>query len=183
MNFLELFLGQIPEAIFLTLFVIYAKNLKDKRVIFTIIMLFEYLLLKYTFRYNWYFHVGLLTSTFLTLKVLYRERAQITDIFIILISYIVLMITSALCFMVCLGNVIPATITNRIIIFGLLFHYKEKLNCIQKLYKKYWNRNDKPKLMKSATFRSMNVVIFNVVFAVFNIGMVYVLYLVNKGGG
>ena len=43
---LELFLGQIPEAIFFSLFMIYTKRLKEKRILFTVLMTIEYLLLK-----------------------------------------------------------------------------------------------------------------------------------------
>lgn len=38
---LELFLGQIPEAIYFALFMIYAKNLKTKRLLYTILMILE----------------------------------------------------------------------------------------------------------------------------------------------
>lgn len=182
MNLLELFLGQIPEAIFLALFMIFAKAL-PKKVPYIVIMIVEYVLLLNIFPYNWYFHISLTIVTFLTLKVFYREKSQITDIFILLVAYIVLMITSAICFIVCGGNALIATILNRVIIFGLLFCFRNKLYNIQKLYKKFWNRSNEPKAIKSTTFRSLNVVIFNAMFVIFNVGMVYALYLVKKGGG
>ena len=34
-NMLEIFLGQIPEAIFFELFMIFVKDLKEKRILFT----------------------------------------------------------------------------------------------------------------------------------------------------
>ena len=43
---LELLIGQIPEAIFFALFMIYAKGLKEKRILFIVLMIVEYLLLK-----------------------------------------------------------------------------------------------------------------------------------------
>ena len=46
MNLAELFLGQIPEAVYFALFLIFTKNLKEKRVLFIILMIGEYLLLK-----------------------------------------------------------------------------------------------------------------------------------------
>lgn len=49
---LQLFLGQIPEAIFLALFMIYAKGLKEKRLLFIFLMIIEYLLTKYAFQFN-----------------------------------------------------------------------------------------------------------------------------------
>ena len=183
MNLLELFLGQIPEAIFLALFMVFAKDLRKKRILYVIIIIMEYLILKYSFQYSWYFHIGLTIATFLTLKVLYREKSQITDIFILLISYIVLVVTSAFCFLICHKEVVIATILNRVIIFGLLSICNYRLNKIQKLYKKFWNRDDKPKAIKSTTFRSLNIVIFNIMFVIFNVGMIYALYLIKMGGG
>lgn len=183
MDLLEIFLGQIPEAIFLALFMIFAKALQKKRVLYVAIIIFEYLILKYSFHYSWYFHIGLTIATFLTLKVLYKEKSQITDVFILLIAYIVLVITSAFCFIICQKEVVIATILNRVIIFGLLFCFRNKLYNLQKLYKKLWNRSDEPKVIKSTTFRSLNVVIFNAMFVIFNVGMIYALYLVKKGGG
>lgn len=183
MNLLELFLGQIPEAIFLALFMIFAKALQKKRVLYVAIMVVEYVLLLNIFPYNWYFHISLTVITFLTLKVLYKEKSQVTDIFILLIAYIVLGVSSAICFLICQKDALIATILNRVIIFGLLFHFRNKLYNIQKLYKKFWNRSDEPKAMKSTTFRSLNIVIFNVMFVIFNACMIYALYLRRIGGG
>ena len=124
---LELLLGQIPEAIFFALFMIYAKGLKEKRMLFIILMVVEYLLLKYSFKYNWLFQIGYMITTFLTLKVLYKGKSQIIDVFILLIAYIIMIVSSILCFTISLGNVIIATIINRIIIFLFIFLLKDKL--------------------------------------------------------
>ena len=91
---MELLLGQIPEAIFFALFMIYAKGIKEKRILFIILMIIEYLLLKYSFQFDWIFQIGYMITTFLTLKILYREKSQITDVFILLISYIYIIIIS-----------------------------------------------------------------------------------------
>lgn len=183
MNILEILLGQVPEAVFFALFLILTKQLKEKRILFITIMIVEYVLLLNIFPYNWYFHISLTLSTFLTLKVLYHEKSQVTDIFILLIGYIVLAITSALCFVLCQGATVIATILNRVIIFGLLFCFRNKLYNIQKLYKNFWNRSDKPKAIKSTTFRSINIVVFNAMFVIFNVSMIYALYLIKTGGG
>ena len=174
---MELLLGQIPEAIFFALFMIYAKGIKEKRILFTILMIIEYLLLIYTFQYNWIFHIGFMIMTFLTLKVLYKEKSQITDIFILLIAYLFLGITSIICFILFNENMLLVSISNRIIIFTLLFILKDKLIHIQKIYKLLWNRNDKvKKKMKSTTFRALNIVVFNIIFYLLNICMLYAIY-------
>lgn len=179
---LQLFVGQIPEAIFFALFMIYAKDLKDKRFLFTLLMVVEYLLTKYSFQFSWMFHITYMICVFLTLKILYKDKSQVTDIFILAIGYVILMISSILFSIPAMLNIIKnytiCVILNRIFLFILLFILNYKLVKIQNLYKKLWNRNDKvSKKMKSTTFRALNVVAFNTLFVVFNLGMLYALYL------
>lgn len=180
MNILELFLGQIPEAVFLALFMIFVKSLQKKRVLFIVLLTVSYVLLMDLFAYSWYAHICLTIMIFVTLRVLYEEKSQITDVFILLIAYVLLGVTSAICFVICHGNPVIASIINRVIIFGLLFCFRNKLYKIQVLYKKFWNRNNKPKIIKSATFRSLNIVIFNVIFILLYACMV--IATIWKGG-
>ena len=182
MNYLQLFLGQIPEAIYLAIFLIYTKKLKEHRILFIILTVIEYLLLKYSFQYNWYFHIALIFVLFITLKVIYKEKSQITDIFIILISFMYLGITSAILyiiFSIFYPNMIVTVIIHKIILFVTVFSLNYKLNNIQQLYKKYWNRNNKPKKFKSVTFRSVNVVLFNIIFVILNACMLYAVFIHN----
>ena len=174
---LELFLGQIPEAIFFALFLIFAKNIKEKRIIFTILMIIEYLLLKYSFQYNWFFHIGYMMTTFLTLKILYKEKSQITDVFLLLIGYIILGITSIISWLLFNFNMNLVAIFNRIIIFTFIFIFNKNLYKIQNIYKFLWNRNDKiNKKIKSTTFRALNIVTFNISFVLINLCMLYAIY-------
>lgn len=181
---LELFLGQIPEAIFFALFMIFAKGLKEKRLLFTILMVIEYLLLLYSFPYNWLFHICFMVTTFIILKVLYKEKSQITDVFLLLIGYMIMILSNAIIYFIIwktINNFIVYAILNRIfLILFLILSYK-KLNKLQKLYKLHWNRNDKiKKKIKSVTFRSINVVIFNLCFFIINLGM---LFIISQNGG
>lgn len=178
---MELLLGQIPEAIFFALFMIYAKGIKEKRILYTILIVVEYLLLINIFPYNLKFHISFMIMTYIILKLLYKEKSQITDIFILLISYIILGISSALSFFT-FNDVIIASIVNRAILFVMLFSFKYKLIKIQKLYKNLWNRkaNNKFKI-KSTTFRALNVIIFNIFFYILNIFILYSLFLKQKG--
>lgn len=184
---LELILGQIPEAIFFSLFMIYAKGIKEKRILFTVLMVAEYLLLKYSFQYNWLFQIGFMIMTFLTLKILYKEKSQVTDLFILLIGYIYMMIVSAICFIpiqhnITFENYIISCIINRIILFTSLFVLNHKLEKLQKLYKKFWNRNNQEnKKIKSTTFRSLNIFVFNIIYFIINAGMIYAIFLLEKG--
>lgn len=180
---LQLLLGQIPEAIFFALFMIYAKGLKEKRILFTVLMIVEYLLLKYSFKYNWLFQIGYMITTFLTLKVLYKEKSQITDVFILLISYIFMIIVSIISYFI-IDNYIIACILNRFLLFIPILLLNNKLNKIQLIYKKLWNRNyiNKTKI-KSTTFRCINLFIFNSIYFIINCGMIYAIYYNKINGG
>lgn len=174
---LELFLGQIPEAIFFALFMIFAKGLKEKRLLFTILMIIEYLLLLYSFPYNWLFHICFMVTTFIILKVLYKEKSQITDVFLLLIGYIILGITSIISWLLFNFNMSLVAIFNRIIIFTFIFILNKKLYKIQNIYKFLWNRNDRiKKKIKSTTFRALNIVVFNISFVLINLCMLYAIY-------
>ena len=78
---MELFLGQIPEAIFFALFMIFAKNIKSKRIFFTTLMIDLYIILKFFINYNVWFQIIYTILTYVILKILYKEKSQITDIF------------------------------------------------------------------------------------------------------
>lgn len=184
MNILEVLLGQIPEAIYFAIFMILVKNLKKKRILFILLMIIEYLLLKQFLHYTVWFQILYTFITFLILKVLYKEYAQITDIFTFTIASICLMIS---CIVLTLPNILfgvsqaICVALNRIFIFVMLYVFRKRMPMIQKLYKKLWNRNDKvAKKMKSTTFRSLNVVIFNFMFYVVNICMLYAIYFNSK---
>lgn len=176
MNYLlNIVLGQIPEAIYFALFMIYTKQLKEKKMLFIILMIVEYLLLKHFITFNVWFQVLYTFMTFLILKILYKEKAQVTDIFSFTIASIIVIISSVLMYSIAYftyRNITICVLLHKILIFIFLFVAKNKLYCIQKMYKKLWNRNDRiKKKIKSTTFRSINIVIFNIVFYIINIGM------------
>lgn len=179
MNLLEILLGQLPEALYFAIFMIFAKGLKEKRLQYIAIMIFEYLALKHFIHYNIWFQVAYTFMTYLSLKILYKEKAQIVDIVTFTIASIILIISSAICFFACFQNVIVASIVNRVILFVLLFAYGEKLSIIRDFYRKFWNRHNDNGKIKSVTVRCITVVIFNIMFYIINIGMMFAI-IYNK---
>ena len=177
MNMLEIILGRVAEALYFSIFLILAKRLKTKRIIFMLLMCFEYLLLYQLFPYDVKFQISYTIMTFLILKILYKEKAQVTDIFTFAIASIFLIITSIISFLIFKENMVYVAIANRLIIFISLYIARNKLYYIQNIYKKLWNRNDDiKKKMKSTTFRSLNIVVFNIMFYIINLGMMYAVY-------
>lgn len=175
---LELLLGQVPEAIYFALFMIFTKEIKTKRITFIVLMVVEYILAKYSHIFSLNFHILYTIMTFITMKVLYKEKTQIIDVFTFGIASIGLIITSAISFLLFRPNMLAVAISNRIILFILLFLLRKCLPKIEAVYKKLWNRNDSvDKKIKSTTFRSLNIVVFNLMFYVINLGMLYMLFL------
>ena len=179
MNWIELVLGQLPEAIYFALFMIYAKNLQNKKLLFSLTVITEYFILKYLFKYNIWFHVSYTFMLYAILKVYYKEKAQITDIFTFMIGSLILMIiTIPVYFIINIiyPNILLVALFSRLILFTLLFKLNYKLYKIQNLYKKFWNRNDKyKKKIKSVTFRCWNLVVFNFMFYVLSLFLNYIL--------
>lgn len=178
MNLYELFLGQVPEAVYFALFLILTKKLKNKRLLFIVIMTIEYVLSMNIEMFSTWSHVIYTILVFITLKVLYKEKAQITDVFTFGISSLFLIVFSAISFAIFMPNTMLVIVVSRALLFIFLLLFNKRLPKIQDLYKKLWNRNDKVKTkMKSTTFRSLNVVIFNLMFYVINVGMIYALLI------
>lgn len=182
---LNLLLGQIPEAIYFALFMIYTKNLKEKRLLYIILMILEYILLIQIFPFNVWFQVLYTFISYLILKVLYKQKAQVIDIFTFSIASVVLIVTSAIMYLIAFysyRNMQICLILHKVILFTFLLLLKNKLYSIQKLYKKIWNRKlNKTYKIKTTTFRALNVVVFNIMFFVINFGMLLVIFFKNGG--
>ena len=178
---LEICLGQIPEAIYFTLFLIYTKQLKTKRVILLVVNILEYVLLFNGLAYNIWAHIIFFVTEYLLLKILYKEKSQITDIFTLGIASVILIITSGILYMIFwkfTNNYLLYVIVHRCLLFGLVFMIRHTLPKIQNIYKRLWNRDDsKHKPIKSTTFRALNLVVFNISFFVINLGVILSLIL------
>ena len=169
MNLLEILLGQVP------------KRLNKKRELFMILMVIEYVLLFIPTLSVWS-HILYFVLTYIILKLLYRERSQITDIFTLGIASIVLMIISAVWYVIIyftLKNIIICTLLAKICLFVFLYIVRHDLPKIQNMYKLLWNRNDRiSRRMKSTTFRCINIVLFNFMF--FAINSYVIFYIIRR---
>lgn len=176
----ELFLGQIPEAIYCACFMIACKNIKEKRLLFILLMIMDYLLLKQIFIFNSWFQLLYVVLTFIILKVLYKDKAKIFDIFYMILCYLTIIVVSIPCFLLFGENMIIANFINKVTLFSSLLLFGNKLHLLDNIYYKHWNRNDKvKKKVKSITFRSINLISLNIIFIVINICMT-IAVLFNK---
>lgn len=170
---LQLLIGQVPEALYFSLFIIFTKRLKEKRILFVVLMIIEYLLLKHFIAFNLWFQILYTIAMFLILKMLYKEKAQITDIFTFMIASIIMIVVTVIMYFglgYLVKDYVALAIISRFILFGLVIGLRNTLPKIQSMYKLMWNRNDKKKKpIKSATFRCINVIAFNAMFYILNI--------------
>ena len=180
---LEIILGQIPEAIYFALFMIFAKELKTKRTLFVLFMVFEYLALKYFIKFDVLFQLLYTIMTFSNLKVLYKDKAIITDIFVFMGASLLLIFASILSYVptnilikdIYVAFYVALTI-NRIIMFGSLVLLKNRLPKLYKNYRFFWNRHrDKSVKIRSLTLRNISIILFNVMFYIINVCMLVAL--------
>lgn len=176
MNVFEILLGQIPEAIYFAIFIILVKELKTKRILFIIGMTVEYILVLNFLPYSIWSHVLYFILSFLLLKVLYKDKSNITDIFTLGIASVFMVISSFLLYVIIyftIHNMLVYVLLHRIILIISIILFKNKLPNICKLYKKLWDRSKYSYKMKSTTFRALNLVIFNLSFVVINLGVIF----------
>lgn len=170
-----IFLEKVLEAIYFSMFLLIGKNIKEKRLLFTFIMIFEYLALKYFIKYDVYFQLIYTFMSYVNLKVLYKEKAQITDIFLFAAGSLILIFISG-CFAILayyfIKNYYICLILLRIVLFIILFKIKDRLKDKYKDFCSLWNRHNKPKKIKSLTLRNISIIIFNLMFWLINLGMI-----------
>lgn len=178
-EFLLIILEKVFEAVYFSLFFIFGKNLKKKRLLLIAIMIFEYLLLKNFIKYNIWFQISYTFMSYLTLKILYKQKAQITDIFLFVSASIILMI---ICFIFALFQILFGVkyslllVLNRFFTILFLVLIKNKINYLYKKYYALWNKHNYKDKIKSLTLRNISIVIFNLMFYIINIGLIYILY-------
>ena len=176
MNVSEIILGQLPEAVYFAIFMILVKGLKEKRFIFTISMVIEYLLVLNILPYSIWSYVLYFVLSFLLLKMLYKDKSNVTDIFTMGIASVIIIIVSIFSyFIVSLfsTNVIIGNLCQKVILFFIILVYKSYLPKINNIYKKLWNRSKHSYKIKSTTFRVLNLIVFNFSFVVINLGIMF----------
>ena len=158
---ISIILGLIPEFIYYYIYLTKIKELKGNNILFFILTFINYFLSMLLIRHSFIMYVVFDTIEYLILKILYKNKVCITDLFLILFIETYLLIISALCFFL-ISNYILAFIVNRILMFIPLI-LLNKIRLLYKRYKNMWNRNDKKKnLIKSLTLRNASLIIMNI---------------------
>ena len=160
----SILLGMIPEVLYFTLFLIYTKGLKEKKIRLCLLIAIAYFLCLMINRFKLVYYIGFLFLIYLILKLLYKKKAQITDIFIINLSFIYIGLISYICSLFVkedYSNYYLLCIIDKILLF-VPFIFRNKFNIWYKKYYSLWNRNDSIKRpIKSITLRNLSLIGLN----------------------
>ena len=170
----SIFIGMLPEILYFTLFLIYAKNLKEKKIRLFFLILITYIMCITIIKFRLMYYLCFIFLVYIILKVLYKQKAQITDVFLFSISTLYLTILSFLIYFAKNQTTyIVCLILDRLFLF-LPFIFRNKFYEIYKKYCSLWNRNDKEKRpIKSITLRNMSLVLINIIILFINIVCLY----------
>lgn len=171
-------LGLLPEVIYFTLFLIYTKDYKYNKLKLFVLLLIGYTLLKFLLPINIYFQLSFTLYVPIILKILYKDKFHISDMFVFVYASIILI----LCTLVILpihsvfNNYVLAYIFNRILMFAFIFVFKNKLNKAYRWIISQWNRNyENPNKIKAITIRQICVISLNIMIFILNFGIQYVI--------
>ena len=162
---LSILLGLVPEVLYFTLFITYTKNIKEKRIKLFLLIGVAYFVCISMLQYQVLCDIVFIVVMYIILKLLYKNKTQIIDIFIITISYFWLLLLSFLLMNFAnkdLSNYMLLYFIQRALMFSI-FIFRNKFNDLYKKYCKLWNRNDNEKrIIKSITLRNLSLISLNV---------------------
>ena len=178
----SIFIGMLPEILYFTLFLIYAKNLKEKKIRLFFLILITYIMCITIIKFRLMYYLCFIFLVYIILKVLYKQKTQVTDIFLFSISTLYLTILSFLIYFAKNQTTyIVCLILDRLFLF-LPFIFRNKFYEIYKKYCSLWNRNDKEKRpIKSITLRNMSLVLINIIILSINIVCLYLTDFIESG--
>lgn len=178
---LNIIFGIIPEAIFFSLFIIFTKkyNHKIKNLVFTILMILGYIILKQLLPKNVYCQIIYILYVPLLMFLLYRNKFHISDIFVMswasILMTLLQVIFLPLIYLFGKDSYMVMWILNRIITFALLILFRNKFNKIYKYFISQWNRNrENPNKIKSLTIRNICVISLNISIFILNLCMILI---------
>lgn len=175
---LSILLGLIPEVLYFTLFLVYTKNLKKKKLKLFFLIAIAYFLCILIQQWQILFYILLIVLIYLSLKLLYKDKTQIIDIFVISFAYLWISLLSFILILFVkqdMSNYVLISIIDRILLFSI-FIFKNEFNKIYKVYCKLWNRNDKEERpIKSITLRNISLILLNSFIFFLNIAIINII--------
>lgn len=177
---ISILFGLIPEVLYFTLFLSYTKKLKGKKVLLFLLTSIIYFCCMLISQYQLIYYLLFIALMYIALKILYKNKIQIIDVFLISILFAYVCLTSYICFLFVkndFSNYYLLAFIQKIILFLPLI-FRNKFNLWYKKYYSLWNRNYiNRKPIKSITLRNISLILLNLF--IFSLNLV-ILYLLTK---
>lgn len=180
---LSILFGLIPDVLYFTLFLTYVKNLKEKRIMLFLLIAISYAVCMIIPQYDILCYLLFMALVYSSLKILYKTKAQIIDVFIIGIAYlwqVILSLILPIFAMTDLSNYYILYIINLVLLFSP-FIFKNKFHTMYKKYCRFWNRNDAEKRpIKSITLRNISLILLNGLILLLNMTIINIINFISK---
>lgn len=168
-NFIvSLIFGMLPEVLYVTLSIIFVKDIKKDRLKLFGLLILGYILLIMICRYQLLFYLGYIVYVYIVLKVLYKSK--IIDLFVVSVISAYLTLMSFISFKL-IDNYVFACILNRALLFIPICLLNYRLNDVYNMYWILWDRREGNKI-KSITVRNMSLTLTNIFIVLLNIAVI-----------
>lgn len=169
-------LAALMHSLYYCLFMIYTKDIKEKRMLFWLLAIIDYILVQNMLNFQLGINADLVYAIvfYVNLKLLYNKQSRITDLVTFIISDTLLGIISVAVYFIFKMNIISLLIELLIPILFVLILSK-RLNLIEKFYNKFWNRKKQKAKIKSITVRGISLCITVFEFLALHFWMLYLL--------
>ena len=141
-------------------------------------MTLAYVLCVLISQYKILYYVAFIFISYLAMKLIYKEKVQIIDIFVFSICLMYLTLISFICSLFTkedMSNYYIMLVINRITLI-IPFVFKNKFNVLYNKYKSLWNRNDKIKRpIKSITLRNVSLILLNSFIFITNLAIISII--------
>lgn len=171
-------LGMLPEILYFTFFIIYTKNIKEKRFKLLGLIALIYFLIIFLVPYKIIFYTIFIFLLYGILKLLYKEREDKIDIFVIAFATGYLSVASYFCFNFFnkdLSNYNMLYVVNRILLF-LPFIFRKDFNKIYLKYRMFWNRDEGKDINKNIKKRPRAISLRNMSLIAINSIIIFMNY-------
>lgn len=173
--------GYILQSIYFSCFIINTKQIKEKRILFTICVFIEFIFIKYACKLNYTVNSDIVFGMifYLLITIFYNKKGRITDFITYIISVLILEIISVIVSMTIGMNFTGLIFSNMLSLIFIHF-IKHKLYLLENFYNKFWNRHKNNKVIKSITVRGISSVltIFTFIFA--HMWLIYGILIVRR---
>lgn len=164
-----IFLVALPvEVLFITMGMCYAKEIKEKKVMFYFCLLTCAIVCMSIISWQLWYYLAFIGFSYLIMRKLYKSH--ISDLFVFMIFFALVAITSYIAYIIA-GYGVIGLIFQRILMFSV-FALRGKFNGWYKSYRKLWNRRDDNRI-KSITLRNISLIFLNAFIVFMNFFLIF----------